>query len=45
MRPDMAREAIELWKKVLADAPDSPAGREAAQRIPALEKIAGTARK
>jgi hypothetical protein len=45
MRPDMAREAIELWKKVLADAPDSPAGREAAHRIPALEKIAGTARK
>jgi pimeloyl-ACP methyl ester carboxylesterase len=41
MRPDMARQAIELWQKVLADAPDSPAGRQAAQRIPALEKLAG----
>ncbi|HTU16608.1 MAG TPA: hypothetical protein VMG10_00985 [Gemmataceae bacterium] len=44
MRPDMAREAIQLWQKVLADRPDSEAGREAKKRIPALEKIAGPER-
>ena len=38
-RPDMARQAIQLWRKVLADAPESEAGREAKKRIPALEKI------
>jgi pimeloyl-ACP methyl ester carboxylesterase len=39
-RPDAAREAIQLWQKVLADGPDTAAGREAKKRIPALEKIA-----
>jgi pimeloyl-ACP methyl ester carboxylesterase len=41
MRPDMAREAIELWRKVAADAPDSLAGVQARTRIPVLEKFAG----
>lgn len=40
MRPDLARQALELWQKVVADAPDSPAGIEAKKRILALEKIA-----
>jgi hypothetical protein len=40
MRPDMAREAIELWRKVAADAPESLAGIQARTRIPVLEKIA-----
>jgi dienelactone hydrolase len=44
MRPDMARQAMQLWQKVLADRPDSDAGREAKKRIPALEKIAGPER-
>ncbi len=39
-RPDAARQAIQLWEKVLADGPDTAAGREAKKRIPALEKIA-----
>lgn len=42
MRPDMARQALELWRKVQADMPDSPAGKEASKRILALEKIATT---
>lgn len=44
MRPDMARQAMQLWQKVLADRPDSDAGREAKKRIPALAKIAGSER-
>lgn len=44
MRADMARQALQLWQKVLADRPDSDAGREAKKRIPALEKIAGPER-
>ncbi|MGH7174301.1 MAG: hypothetical protein ACRELF_04970 [Gemmataceae bacterium] len=44
MRPDMARQAIQLWRKVQADQPDSDAGREAKKRIAALEKIAGPTR-
>jgi dienelactone hydrolase len=44
MRSDMARQAMQLWQKVLADRPDSEAGREAKKRIPALEKIAGSER-
>lgn len=39
-RPNMARQAMQLWQKVLADAPESEAGREAKKRLPALEKIA-----
>jgi pimeloyl-ACP methyl ester carboxylesterase len=39
-RPAAARQAIQLWQKVLADGPDTPPGREAKKRIPALEKIA-----
>jgi hypothetical protein len=38
-RPDMLRAAIELWKQVLADGPDTPAGREAKKRLPELEKL------
>lgn len=42
MRPDMIQRALELWRKIQADAPDSPAGREANKLIPALEKLAGS---
>jgi hypothetical protein len=38
----MARRAIELWRQVLADGPDTPAGKEARARIPDLEKLAET---
>jgi predicted esterase len=31
-------KAIELWQQVRDDLPDSPAGKEAAQRIPELER-------
>jgi predicted esterase len=40
LRPDMAKKAVQLWKQVLADNPDSDAGREAKKRIPELEKLA-----
>jgi len=40
MRAEMVRQAIELWKQVADDGPDTPAGRDALQRIRALEKIA-----
>jgi pimeloyl-ACP methyl ester carboxylesterase len=40
MRPDMLRQAIELWQKVAGDGPDTPAGGEAKKRIAALEKVA-----
>lgn len=39
-RSNMAKQAMELWRKVLADAPESEPGREAKRRIPALEKLA-----
>jgi hypothetical protein len=39
-RPGMARQAIELWQKIAADGPDTPAGQEAKKRIPELGKIA-----
>jgi hypothetical protein len=39
-RPQYAKQAIELWKQVVADAPDSEAGREGRKRIPELEKLA-----
>jgi pimeloyl-ACP methyl ester carboxylesterase len=44
-RPDMLKAAIELWKQVLADGPDTPAGREAKKRLPELEKLAKSADK
>ena len=41
MRPDMAKSALDLWQKVLADGVDADACAEAKKRIPALEKLAG----
>lgn len=41
LRPEMAKQAMRLWQQVLADGPTTPAGKEAAKRIPALEKLAG----
>jgi hypothetical protein len=40
-RPDMAKGAIELWKQILVDGPDTEAGREAKKRISELEKLTG----
>jgi hypothetical protein len=37
-QPEVLRKAIELWQLVRDDSPDSPAGKEAAQRIPELER-------
>ncbi len=39
-RAGMAGAALERWEMLLADDPDSPAGREAKQRIPELLKLA-----
>jgi predicted esterase len=39
MRLDMARKALELWQKVLADNPDNVEGQEARKRIPSLERL------
>jgi pimeloyl-ACP methyl ester carboxylesterase len=39
-RADMLRGALKLWQQVRDDAPDSPAGKEAAQRISELERRA-----
>jgi pimeloyl-ACP methyl ester carboxylesterase len=39
-RPSMAREALQLWQVLLEDSPDSPAGKQAARRIPELRKLA-----
>ena len=41
MRPALANQALDLWKQIVADAPDSEAGREGKKRIPELEKLAG----
>lgn len=38
-RADMLQAAIELWRQVVADSPDSEAGKEGAERIPALEQL------
>jgi hypothetical protein len=38
-RGPMAGRALELWRQVLADSPDSPAGKEARQRIAELESL------
>ena len=40
-RPGAAKQAMELWQKVLDDGADADACREAKKRIPALEKLAG----
>ena len=40
-RADMAKQALDLWRKVLDDGGDADACREAKTRIPALEKLAG----
>lgn len=37
-RADMLQAAVSLWEQVVADQPDSPAGKEGAKRIPALKK-------
>lgn len=39
MRPDMARAAIGFWKQIQEDGPDTKAGKEAAARIPELQKL------
>jgi dienelactone hydrolase len=39
MRETWLRQALELWQKVLADSPDSPAGKQAKKRIAELEKM------
>ncbi len=39
-RADMLRGALKLWQQVRDDAPDSPAGKEAAERIGELERRA-----
>ncbi len=41
-RPEMLQQALERWKLIQQDGPDSPAGKEAARRIPVLEKLLGT---
>lgn len=38
-RGPMARRALELWRQVLADSPDSPVGKEAREQIPKLESL------
>lgn len=38
-RSGMIQAAIGMWQQVLADNPDSPAGKEAAKRIPELQKL------
>ena len=38
-RGPMANRAVDLWRQVLADSPDSPAGQEARERIPKLEAL------
>jgi hypothetical protein len=39
-RPAMAKQALQMWKTILADGPDTDAGREARKRIAELEKLA-----
>ncbi|HVS40335.1 MAG TPA: hypothetical protein VMS17_32560 [Gemmataceae bacterium] len=41
MRPDMAKQAKDLWQKVLDDGVSADACREAKKRLPVLEKRAG----
>ncbi|MFO0929636.1 MAG: hypothetical protein U0736_21835 [Gemmataceae bacterium] len=40
-KADMLRQAVRLYRQVVADSPDSPAGREAKKRLPVLEKLVG----
>ena len=44
-RPEMLRQAIQLWQQIQQDSPNSAAGKEAAQRIPILEKLGPSADK
>ncbi len=44
-RADMLGGAIQRWQQVLADDPDGPAGKEAAKRLPELEKLLSKAEK
>ena len=41
MRSGMAKQAVEMWKQIVADGPDTEAGQEGKKRIPELEKLAG----
>jgi hypothetical protein len=38
-RVNMAKQALEMWEIIQKDGPDSAAGKEAAKRIPELQKI------
>jgi hypothetical protein len=39
-RPDMLKQAVELWKMVVADGQDAAAVEQAKKRLPVLEKLA-----
>lgn len=39
MRPDMAKQALSLWEKVIADSPNSDAAKDGKKRLPELEKV------
>ncbi len=39
-QPDIAKNAIQLWQTLIADAPDSEAAKEGKKLIPGLEKLA-----
>jgi len=43
-RGPLARRALRLWRQVLTDRPDSPAGKEARERIAALESLIADAK-
>lgn len=40
-RPDMAKQAIELWTVLISDAPDSELAKEGKKRVAELETVAG----
>jgi hypothetical protein len=40
-RPDIAKQAIELWSALIADAPDSELANEGKKRVGELEVVAG----
>lgn len=40
-RPNLAKRAIELWKVVIENTPNSPAAKEGKERVAELEKLAG----
>jgi hypothetical protein len=39
MRDDMLKAALELWRRVVDDQPDSPAGQQGQERIEELEAM------